>query len=471
MSPFFSEDGVMLRRHKQLCWDLCTTGVQQRFDTFQDDLCVSVRDASCSSYGISFWCSQRVCLPLLRPSVTGCPAPHSGALEGTSSRYHRKNQLNKGHRKPQKSSRRQGKPPSMCSLLVPPKIDHGVVTQDDSMTSSNAIGAMGKTHARALHSSREVQSVIEAADLKNESPLSVGADSEQALLWRAPLSGANKEALLILLAYCHSIGIASNGLLGLTLHENRTTNYAALTLNCHDPANPVVLTHYPDTEACKAFVQLSRHGHWISYNDSYPGLAPDVLHELSLGYLPSREEMAWPSNWMPFCCPEVQKRDCRRLQNDRLFTALFSAEGHLPEIVFEVKKYPLRGPQLVKKYYRVINDAVVEVDNHRMFHHKLHTFRNYICHKHQHIFAVDLYQVSQVPGNNFHHMRLIPFTNYNHPFLVRFLQRVIPLAMTLTHPLFQCDECDRPFSIVGHDDKSDISSETTAGEEDEEGYE
>eukprot|EP01053_Blabericola_migrator_P000415 Blabericola_migrator_1__414@NODE_10_length_25093_cov_104_131184_g7_i2_p10_GENE_NODE_10_length_25093_cov_104_131184_g7_i2NODE_10_length_25093_cov_104_131184_g7_i2_p10_ORF_typecomplete_len311_score34_70L51_S25_CIB8/PF05047_16/1_3e03L51_S25_CIB8/PF05047_16/0_25_NODE_10_length_25093_cov_104_131184_g7_i2964910581 len=263
----------------------------------------------------------------------------------------------------------------------------------------------------------------------------------QQLLWRRDLLPCTAEHLRLLLYVCQQLKMPlptkKSAIAGITFHENHATHYTSLTINYSDPSNPVLLTHYPDTEACKTFLEFYRKGFWVCFNMQYGKLHPEILQELATTYHPTARELTWPDHWLPFCCKALRKRDCRRLQHDYLFTSLLEGHGHWPAIVFEVKKYPLRGPQLMKRYFQILNNTVAQVRCQGHLPHKVHTFRNYICHTHKHVFAVDIYQAIQVPGQfNFHHMRLVPFTHYNAKTLTDFLYKMLPQEVTINHPFF-----------------------------------
>ena len=205
--------------------------------------------------------------------------------------------------------------------------------------------------------------------------------------------------------WCDSKSITKEGILILTVQRNRSTEFASVVVDFE--SLKLVPNYFMETD----------------YNEM---VVDDFLVCYKSGLkLPSSTSVntSIHCNDGPFGCKssEITSYKNRITAYDATFHGFMMGKGNYPNIVFEVKKQVDNGPLISTKWYKLENDKVFEVFG--SYKQKVHCFKNYKCLSQNLFFAVDLYRADESKGQNFHHMRLHPYTKVNMEVLRSFFQK------------------------------------------------
>ena len=209
-----------------------------------------------------------------------------------------------------------------------------------------------------------------------------------------------------LAAFCKKKGIATSGVLALTVQRNRKTESGAMIIN-FDAKTPQMLQCYPHefNKACTEGRVDDLLFAWVDNLDS------SVLDRQPMKELDEAKDETKEDSVKPFCCENLTPYRPRPTSKDSMFKDFLASTGSAKGIIFEIKSQVDRGRLLSVKYFRLHDGKISEVKG--QFTQKIHTFKNYKCRKHNRFFGVDLYRETDSTGYNYHHMRASAFAKQN----------------------------------------------------------
>jgi len=213
----------------------------------------------------------------------------------------------------------------------------------------------------------------------------------------------DKKIIEELAKFCEKLNISTEGVLVINIQRNRTTQFSTLIVDFEKretlPVYPQALQY--EEKTIKDFL--------ICYSQN---LKRPVV---SASAVPTVCESP------PFCCSDIVPYKPAELRaNEDVFKALLAKRGNFPKFVFQVKRQINNRPKIVTQYFELIDHTIIEVFGE--FNNKAHSFKNYICKKHDLFFGIDLYDTADEVGYNHHHMRLHPFLKINVGFLADVFQ-------------------------------------------------
>jgi len=198
-------------------------------------------------------------------------------------------------------------------------------------------------------------------------------------------------------SFCEKKGISTTGAIAITIHRNRTGDFASIIANFDDGT---VHTVYP-----QAFNKVYNEG---PVNESEEFL---YCYQAELDTAPlnvqtgaSDKEAESP---LAFCCGNLVSYRPIRTQNDRTFEDFVRGfKGDAPGLLFEVKRQVDNGPLISTAFFELRGGQRIRVEPTGPIS-KIHSFKNYKCSIHNRFFGVDLYK--NLYMNQAHHMRCIAF--------------------------------------------------------------
>ena len=215
-------------------------------------------------------------------------------------------------------------------------------------------------------------------------------------------------------SFCAKHRIATVRTLIITIQKNRTTSFASLVVDFEAGR---IMKHYPIMDIPYRELRVGNFN--VCFADDLQQQTEDATTCTPQQQQP-RPDLALPKDAeeKPFCCSSsgLSAHRPRTVTYESAFAGFVAGRGNYPDIVFEVKRQVNNGALLSTKYYQLLHDGYVDVTRtgeDGKFSAKIHSFKNYICARHNLFFAVDLYSARKGPsseGYNYHHMRLNPFT-------------------------------------------------------------
>eukprot|EP00240_Pyramimonas_obovata_P012633 CAMPEP_0118921566 /NCGR_PEP_ID=MMETSP1169-20130426/794_1 /TAXON_ID=36882 /ORGANISM="Pyramimonas obovata, Strain CCMP722" /LENGTH=233 /DNA_ID=CAMNT_0006862311 /DNA_START=122 /DNA_END=823 /DNA_ORIENTATION=+ len=204
-------------------------------------------------------------------------------------------------------------------------------------------------------------------------------------------------------AFCRSHSIPTEGALVVTVHRNRTTEFASVIVRWD---NEQLLPLYPLATDLQQYSELKVGDFFVVYKAKLDLTTLDA----ALGRQPADDS----NSLAPFCCNNVRPYKARQLDREQLFKDFLTSSGHHPNVVFEVKRQVDNGPLLSTTYFKLVHNCITKAPEHS-YNQKLHAFKNYKCTEHNLFFGVDLYCDGDTTGakKNVHHMRLNQFAHHN----------------------------------------------------------
>lgn len=199
-------------------------------------------------------------------------------------------------------------------------------------------------------------------------------------------------AFELLTQFCQSNHINLGGICAFTFQRNRTGVFASIII---DSEKQQVIPNYP-------LENMSSYKELVLPNNTL------VCYQTNL---PPMTESSHSGIDNPFqfpCCNNMQPYRNRRLDKEQYFTNFKNSTGSHDNAVFEVKRQINNGPMIDTTYHQIINGIRVQADGE--YKQKMHAFKNYRCNQCNLFYSIDLYHATNANVNNYHHMRLNPFT-------------------------------------------------------------
>lgn len=212
--------------------------------------------------------------------------------------------------------------------------------------------------------------------------------------------------------FLQNMGVEPKNAVAITIQRNRTTEYATVIV---DMRRNVIVDLYP-AELLSSYKETAVGPFLVCYNA-----------DLSVDPIADFKEFVAEKPIIevehPFCCEssKLVAYKPRRLDKEKFFTDFMSGSGSYPDIIFQVIKQINNGPIQSTTYWQLIDNKIVPWTGEKP-EQKLHAFKNYICHKCNFFYSIDIFSTSGGMGYNFHHMRLVPYTKLNVPLLTEFFK-------------------------------------------------
>jgi len=189
---------------------------------------------------------------------------------------------------------------------------------------------------------------------------------------------SDKKIIEELVKFCEKLKISTEGVLVINIQRNRTTQFSALIV---DFEKREMLPVYPQTDDALPYEEKTIKDFLICCSQN---LKRPVV---SASSVPTVCESP------PFCCSDIVPYKPAVLRaNEDVFKALLAKRGNFPEIVFQVKRQINNRPKIVTQYFGLKDDTITEVFGE--FNNKVHSFKNYVCKKHDLFFGIDLYNTT-----------------------------------------------------------------------------
>jgi len=202
----------------------------------------------------------------------------------------------------------------------------------------------------------------------------------------------------IVVDFCREVGFALSGVCVVTVQQNRGSLYGSFVIDMRGPT-PVLKQSYPKE------LPSSQHKYTSNFSVSVvTDLDPSVIDRASEE---ADETVASSDLW---CCDPSNwtKKSTKRTSRDTIFEDFRHSRNSHPNIVFKVRKQINYGPDVWTKHFTLNDGKITETESAT---HKIHAFKNYVCHAHNMYYEVDLFSRTG-SVRNAHHMRALASTQY-----------------------------------------------------------
>eukprot|EP00808_Paulinella_micropora_P016329 g45855.t1 len=224
--------------------------------------------------------------------------------------------------------------------------------------------------------------------------------------------------------------ISTEGILAVTIQRNRTAAFCSVMI---DFKAKKLLPNYP-AELCNSYKETKVGDFNVCYAANLQAIA-----------VPTKAPYEFEG---AFCCHGITEYKSKQISRQRMFDDFVQGRGKYPNYVFEVTQQQDLGAVNSKLFFQLISGQRVRRNG--PYTSKVHSFKNYKCTRHGLLFGVDLYNMVEQEGYNYHHMRLNPFQHINESVLRDFFQAAgqgsrLPLQVQQKAPkTFVAEVSDEP---------------------------